>query len=80
MSMKSLSHRVEAIRVQALLNRITELEAMIEEQEQGRMYHVTFDLRQLTREERDRLEAIYNALEARKGECHDQLDGTSQAD
>lgn len=51
---------------QHLVDRIAELEALVAEQEHDRMYHVIFDLRQLTKAERDQLEAIEEARSARE--------------
>jgi phage terminase small subunit len=57
----------QTIANQHLVERITELEALMQSQEQERMYHHAFDLRQLTREERDQLEAIEEARLKRQG-------------
>lgn len=56
----------QTIATQKLTERIAELEAMLAEQEQNLMYKVTFDLRHLTRVERDQLEAIEHARAARE--------------
>lgn len=60
----------QVIANQHLVDRIAELEAELEalaqEREQERMYHVTFDLRELTKAERDQLEAIEEARAARQ--------------
>jgi hypothetical protein len=66
MSVKALSHKADRLSERLLLSRIAELEALVAEQEQGRMYHVVFDLRELTRQERDQLEAINDAWHTRK--------------
>lgn len=61
----------QTIANQHLVERIADLEAELDavhqSQEQKRMYHHTFDLRQLTREERDQLEAIEEARLKRQG-------------
>jgi hypothetical protein len=49
-----------------LMERIAELEAQVAEQQQDRMYKVTFDLRQLSKEERATLEAINARIEAKE--------------
>lgn len=43
-----------------------ELEATLQAQEQDRMYKVTFDLRKLTKKERDALESIEDSVAARE--------------
>lgn len=56
----------QVIANQKLIDKIAELEAQLAEQQQDQMYKVIFDLRQLTRAERDTLEAIENARAARE--------------
>lgn len=52
----------QVIAQQHLSERVAELEAQLAQQEQDLMYHVVFDLRQATKEERATLEAINTRL------------------
>jgi phage terminase small subunit len=56
----------KTIQTAQLVERIAELEAQLAEQEQDRLYKVTFDLRQLTKEERQTIEAINDSVIARE--------------
>lgn len=56
----------QVIASQKLTDKIAELETQLAEQQQDQMYKVIFDLRQLTRAERETLEAIENARAARE--------------
>jgi phage terminase small subunit len=49
-----------------LVDRIASLEAQVAQQEQERLYHVSFDLRLLTRTERDQIEAMEARLESER--------------
>ena len=56
----------KSIETARLVERITELETLLAEQEQARMYTVIFDLRHLTKDERETLERIDDRVTARK--------------
>ena len=56
----------KTIQTAQLVERIAELEAQLAEQEQDRLYKVVFDLRHLTKEERQTIEAINDSVIARE--------------
>lgn len=63
----------KTIQIAQLTERIAELEAELavlkEEQEQGQEYIVKFDLRKLTREERENLRVLDVSVTSRQGNC-----------